>query len=90
MPRSLLFLVFYFTFCLCNYHSCATDTPTTLSVPLKSQTNVPKDDEFWSADKRLEQKVNIIAKRRTLSAIISDLSKQTGINLQAGLSVLDW
>ncbi len=82
-------LVLYTVFMLCGVHSLATSIPSTDS-PSQKQISSSADDEFWRADKRLEQKVSIIAKYRTLSAIISDLSKQTGINIQAGLSVLDW
>lgn len=46
--------------------------------------------DFWTADTRLAQKVTYQARRRTVLAILNDLSKSTGVTLRAGYNNLDW
>lgn len=50
----------------------------------------PKSDEKSPVDSRLEQKVTINAKRKTVSSILAELSKATNVALTAGANKLDW
>lgn len=42
------------------------------------------------ADSRLDQKITYKAKRKTVSAILADLTKLTGVTFSAGYNNLDW
>lgn len=41
-------------------------------------------------DSRLEQKITYSAKQKAVSAILADLTKQTGVTLKAGINEKDW
>ncbi|MEN6357812.1 MAG: hypothetical protein ABFD83_12100 [Armatimonadota bacterium] len=45
---------------------------------------------FWTADERLAQKVGVQAKRQTVCSIISQISENTGVKIDTGISEQDW
>lgn len=55
-----------------------------------AQAETRKDEDFWTTDPRLASKVVFEARRRTVLAILADLSKTTGVTLHAGYNTRDW
>lgn len=60
----------------------------TVDPNLPGASSIQKDDT--EVDSRLDQKVTYEAKQKTVSEILEDLTKQTGVTLKAGQNSKDW
>ncbi len=61
-----------------------------ITVDPNAPGNAPKSETMVEKDDRLDQKVNYEAKQKTVAEILSDLSRETGVTMNAGQNSKDW
>lgn len=61
-----------------------------ITVDPNAPGNAPKPETMVEKDDRLDQKINYEAKQKTVAEILSDLSRETGVTMNAGQNSKDW